>query len=148
MYRCEKCGKKLGGFRQAGFDILLEDHEATVCKQCFEELKKEYETRETCQRCYYFNRRLCKKTGLELTCTDIDFQDYFPQAEDCVYFITKRNYEKKVLRGEAMSAEGEKQVKEKEIIREKEVIVKIKCPYCGKLYNETFDACPHCGGKR
>jgi len=39
-------------------------------------------------------------------------------------------------------------VREKEIIREKEVIVKVKCPYCGKLYNEVMDICPHCGGKR
>ena len=39
-------------------------------------------------------------------------------------------------------------VKEKEIVREKEVIVKVKCQYCGKLYNEVLDVCPHCGGKR
>lgn len=38
--------------------------------------------------------------------------------------------------------------KEKEIIREKVVIVKIRCPYCRKLYDETLDKCPHCGGHR
>ncbi len=36
-------------------------------------------------------------------------------------------------------------VKEKEIIRE---IVKIRCPYCGNLYDEKLDKCPHCGGKK
>ena len=36
----------------------------------------------------------------------------------------------------------------KEIIREKEVIIKIRCPYCDKLYDETLDKCPYCGGKR
>jgi hypothetical protein len=35
-------------------------------------------------------------------------------------------------------------VKEKEIIRE---IVKIRCSYCGNLYDETLDKCPHCGAK-
>lgn len=40
------------------------------------------------------------------------------------------------------------QVREKEIIREKEVIAKVKCPYCQGLYNETLDKCPRCGGKR
>lgn len=35
---------------------------------------------------------------------------------------------------------------EKEIIREKEVIVKIRCPYCHGLYDETRNSCPHCGG--
>jgi hypothetical protein len=36
-------------------------------------------------------------------------------------------------------------VKEKEIIRE---IVKIRCQYCGNLYDEKLDKCPHCGGKK
>jgi hypothetical protein len=34
----------------------------------------------------------------------------------------------------------------KEVIREKEVIVKIRCSHCGDLYDETLDKCPHCGG--
>lgn len=36
-------------------------------------------------------------------------------------------------------------VKEKEIIRE---IVKIRCPYCRALYDESNDKCPHCSGAR
>jgi DNA-directed RNA polymerase subunit RPC12/RpoP len=36
-------------------------------------------------------------------------------------------------------------VKEREIIRE---VVKIRCSYCGNLYEETEDRCPHCGGKQ
>ena len=38
-------------------------------------------------------------------------------------------------------------IKEKEIIREKEVIIKIRCPYCKNLYPETLDKCPHCGAR-
>lgn len=41
--------------------------------------------------------------------------------------------------------EGTAVVKEREIIRE---IVKIRCPYCNNLYDEKYDKCPHCGGKR
>jgi Zn ribbon nucleic-acid-binding protein len=37
--------------------------------------------------------------------------------------------------------------KEKEIITKKEVIIKIRCPYCKNLYDETLDKCPRCGGK-
>lgn len=37
-------------------------------------------------------------------------------------------------------------LKEKEIV--KEVIVKVRCPYCQSLYDETLDKCPYCGGKR
>jgi len=40
------------------------------------------------------------------------------------------------------------QAREKEIIREKEVIVKIRCPYCHKLYDEALDKCPNCGASR
>jgi hypothetical protein len=35
----------------------------------------------------------------------------------------------------------------KEIIREKQVIVKIRCSYCKNTYDETLDRCPNCGGK-
>jgi len=31
------------------------------------------------------------------------------------------------------------------IVRE---VVKIRCPYCGGLYDEVKDRCPYCGGKR
>jgi hypothetical protein len=34
----------------------------------------------------------------------------------------------------------------KEIIKEIQVVVKVRCPYCLKLYDETLDKCPHCGG--
>jgi rRNA maturation endonuclease Nob1 len=34
----------------------------------------------------------------------------------------------------------------KEIIKEKQVIVKIRCQYCKNLYEETYDKCPHCSG--
>jgi hypothetical protein len=36
----------------------------------------------------------------------------------------------------------------KEIIKEKEVITKIRCPYCQGSYNEILDNCPHCGAKK
>jgi len=48
-------------------------------------------------------------------------------------------------RGIQSTEEGAAVVKEREIIRE---IVKIRCPYCNNLYDEKYDKCPHCGGKR
>jgi hypothetical protein len=35
----------------------------------------------------------------------------------------------------------------REEITKKEVIVKVRCNYCGTLYDETLDKCPHCGAK-
>jgi rubrerythrin len=34
----------------------------------------------------------------------------------------------------------------REIIKEKTVIVKVRCPYCSNLYDEALDKCPYCGG--
>lgn len=49
-------------------------------------------------------------------------------------------------RGIWRSTYGNQQiVKEREIIRE---VVKIRCSYCGNLYDETLDKCPHCGGNK
>jgi DNA-directed RNA polymerase subunit RPC12/RpoP len=42
----------------------------------------------------------------------------------------------------------DQQVVIKEIIKESQVVVKIRCPYCANLYDESLDKCPHCGGKR
>jgi ribosomal protein L32 len=39
----------------------------------------------------------------------------------------------------------EQKEEEKVITKEKEVIVKIRCPYCHALYDETLDKCPNCG---
>ena len=36
----------------------------------------------------------------------------------------------------------------REIIKEKVVIVKIRCPYCHKLYDETSNTCPNCGASK
>ncbi len=38
--------------------------------------------------------------------------------------------------------------KEKEVIRETQIIIKIRCPYCDRPYDEALDACPNCGAKQ
>jgi hypothetical protein len=45
-------------------------------------------------------------------------------------------------------AEEERLPEKKEIIRMKEVVVKVRCPYCQGLYDELLDVCPRCGAKR
>ena len=39
------------------------------------------------------------------------------------------------------------QVPQSVVVREV-VTVKIRCSYCGTLYDETLDKCPNCGAKR
>jgi membrane protein implicated in regulation of membrane protease activity len=48
----------------------------------------------------------------------------------------------------AKQEQPEVQVKEKEIIRETKVVVKVRCPYCGNVYDETENVCPNCGAPR
>ena len=35
----------------------------------------------------------------------------------------------------------------KEIIKEKEIVTKVRCRYCHGSFNEILDKCPHCGAK-
>lgn len=45
-------------------------------------------------------------------------------------------------------ARGEIDLEKPQVSREREIIkeiVKIRCSYCGKLYDERLDKCPHCG---
>jgi hypothetical protein len=49
-------------------------------------------------------------------------------------------------RKEQLAAGTSQESSNKEIIKEKEVIVKIRCPYCHNLYDESSGKCPHCGG--
>jgi hypothetical protein len=145
--QCAKCPKKLGGlFGEIGNTVILEGEERLVCDDCYEMLKKEYGTKKTCEDCFHFNEAYCARLNMKLARTTIGIFDYFAQAEECANFVLKKEYEKKALRGE--TANEEKQPKATEIIREKIVIVKVRCPYCGKLYDEALDVCPHCGGKR
>jgi len=38
-------------------------------------------------------------------------------------------------------------IKAKKVVEER-VIIKVKCPYCGTLYDQTLDRCPYCGASR
>jgi Ca2+-dependent lipid-binding protein len=68
------------------------------------------------------------------------------------YFVYARlrRASKQQLRETASTLQETQPAKEtqqdREIIREKEVIVKIRCSFCNNLYDETLDKCPHCGG--
>lgn len=48
----------------------------------------------------------------------------------------------------SQTQETQLNTKEKEVIRETQIIIKIRCSYCGQLYDEALDACPNCGAKR
>jgi predicted Zn-ribbon and HTH transcriptional regulator len=76
------------------------------------------------------------------------------------YFLFREEIEREQETEELSEAEvAEEKVKEeapvqaqtqtvKEVYREKEIlreIVKIRCRYCGRLYEERLDRCPHCG---
>lgn len=48
----------------------------------------------------------------------------------------------------ATAVAPDQQVVTKEVVKESQVIVKIRCRYCNNVFDETLDKCPHCGGKR
>ena len=47
--------------------------------------------------------------------------------------------------GQVVNPQGQSPEATKEVIRE---VVKIRCPYCGSLYDEDENKCPNCGAQR
>ena len=39
-------------------------------------------------------------------------------------------------------------IREGEPIAQADAVRKVRCEYCGTLFNEVFDVCPYCGGER
>jgi len=63
-------------------------------------------------------------------------------------FLGRRVDKKEILAiTENGSRNNNQSVVTKEIIKEKEVITKVRCPYCHGAYDEISDKCPHCGAK-
>lgn len=65
--------------------------------------------------------------------------------EEAVEEVTEEEAEVEEEVEEDSKARGPR---EKEIIREKEVIIKIRCEYCKRPFDETLDVCPSCGARR
>lgn len=61
-----------------------------------------------------------------------------------VVIVTPLTYVK-ILEKPLDTNEGGSEEKEKmkEILKEK-IIIKIRCPHCRSIYDETIDRCPHC----
>jgi predicted amidophosphoribosyltransferase len=134
--QCSRCGKKLGGLRESGIFLKLENEEVTVCYDCFGQIKNLYASRRICNGCAFFNEGYCKKIQTELAPiwigTDaFSSKDYYVQGEQCTYYITKEEYETKAIRGE-IGTEGKNPF--------------VFCGYCHTRYNWNDNAkCPTCG---
>ena len=140
---CARCGEEK---RKSNLlEVKLNGTQGLVCTECFFKLKEEYRLMKSCESCAFYRDDLCEKLKMRLQPeTVIGYSDFYSQAEKCKYYIIEKEYQERAMKGEL---EEKQEGKEKEIIREKEVIVKIRCSYCRNLYNETLDKCPHCGGK-
>jgi hypothetical protein len=53
---------------------------------------------------------------------------------------------RKIIRGESSKQQSNREFTHT-ITKEKEIIIKIRCRYCGNTYEETLDKCPQCGGR-
>jgi ribosome-binding protein aMBF1 (putative translation factor) len=146
---CANCGqeKNKGNL----FDVQLKGTQALVCADCYSKVREGYRHLKKCEDCGFWKDEFCKKLKTPLAPdTVIGYTDFFAQAESCEHYITAEEYRKSRTRKAVKDEdkEGKKQaVNEREVIREKVVIVKIRCSYCRNLYDETLDKCPHCGAK-
>jgi hypothetical protein len=139
---CAKCGKD----KNKGnlLDVTLKGTQALVCADCYSKLREEYRQLKTCENCGHWKDEFCKKLKKPLKPdTTIGYTDFFAQAESCEHYITAEEYQKTRAR-KAVKDEDEE---ENQVVKEKEVIIKIRCSSCRNLYDETLDKCPHCGSK-
>jgi hypothetical protein len=71
-------------------------------------------------------------------------------AKGNIRFVDKYGYERWGTPAQVNEWEREEEERERTVFfREKTVIkevVKIRCPYCRSLYDQSHDRCPYCGG--
>lgn len=60
--QCARCGRKTREFLvEQGITLVLEGEQKKVCYDCYLELKKEYDSKRTCEDCVYLKRVFAKK---------------------------------------------------------------------------------------
>jgi uncharacterized CHY-type Zn-finger protein len=135
---CAKCGQEKN--KDNLLDVKLKGAQTLVCADCYSKLREEYRHVRSCEDCGHWKEEFCKKLKEPLTPnTVIGYKDFFAQAEGCEHYITTEEYQKARV--------GKRKDEEKQSVKEKEIIVKIRCSQCRNLYDETLDKCPHCGAK-
>jgi len=126
---------------------------SVLCLECFEEEMEKIDAMKSCDKCAHFrvhvnedgffdiNKPYCKKLDIDLETGMIVWEEgdivsrrlYF-EAEQCVHFISEKEYKKKALRGE--------------ITKEHEAYF-VVCEYCGTRYDANkYSRCPNCGSTR
>ena len=96
---------------------------------------------QNCQAKWFLHYSMGELVGAELVNSNMD-----GKGKD----LLKKEYEPEFWQKLAItktntSEQSPNIVSIREIIKEKEVIVKVRCPYCKHTYIETLEKCPHCG---
>jgi hypothetical protein len=148
--KCVICGKNFGFFT-VGWTVYKDGKETHYCQDCYMNMiKKE----KSCYECVFFNPKdvFCGKIKAQLrptrssipgsfmaTLGELSVEGrlvrqpvlHYSQAEDCRYFMDKKEYVEKAIRG---------QVK----IQAEDLF--IVCKYCGAQYDiNKHYKCPNCG---
>jgi len=119
------------------------------CPFCYKEdsmsfewgLRKSYMFCKDCGAKWFLHYSWGTLKGAQLVSADVD-----GKGNDLLRKEHKPEFwQRMALEGHKSIKEVPKVVKEKEIVKE---IVKIRCPYCRSLYDESHSRCPHCGSSR
>jgi len=133
IYTCLYCGKK----ESAGHGVDMQKKGSTlkehVCRECFQ--KEILDKQSTCPNCN--KPMIIGESTLDSQILD-NFGKYI--VDDKWYHLTCLNKQAYLDR---LSSQSPSVVKE----TIKEVVVKTRCSYCGNLYDERNDKCPHCGAR-
>jgi len=93
-FECCSCKKSFSG---SALIVNINGQEQNYCADCLWKLRKEYDTKKSCEDCGYIDEESCKKTGNALVPAKVGFNTYFAQAETCKDYTTdkKQNPDKK-----------------------------------------------------
>ncbi len=119
------------------------------CPLCHEEesLEKSFGFRKShllCHNCgakWSLHYSMAELVGATLVNTNMD-----DKGEDLLQKEFRPEYWRRMaLKKTEKPEETSTKMSIREIIKEKEVIVKVRCPYCKNTYQETLEKCPNCG---
>ncbi len=149
--RFECCGCKKS-FSGSALVVNINGEEQPYCADCLWKLRKEYDTKKTCEECAHIDEETCKKTGKTLVPAKVGFNTYFAQAETCKDYSTEKKEttaKKKDTQITQTQKEGAALVK---ALAAKGQTLTYYCCHCGTQLKigakspEMQKSCPRCQG--
>lgn len=90
---CDDCGKSIDpNVTDAYHTVKEKDRKLNLCTDCYAKLLKQYDSKETCNKCLHFSKdnNFCKKLKKEKTHPSLEIDPLWKYylTDDCAYYAT------------------------------------------------------------